>query len=118
MFYCCEETLGPQPLIQENISLGLAYSFRGPFPPWQEAVLERELRVLHADWQGAGRERDTGPGLSIETLKPLPVTLLTRRTYSNKATPPNFCQVLPFPNEQTFQFMSLWGHPYSNPCCK
>lgn len=30
-----------------------------------DTVLERELRVLHLDRQAAGKENDTGPGLSI-----------------------------------------------------
>lgn len=33
---------------------------------------------------------------------------------ANKATPPNNCQVMPFPNDQSFRSMSLWGHSYSN----
>ena len=61
-------------LIKENISLGLAYSFRGSVhyhhgrkhgSMQADMVLEKELRVLHLDPQAAGRESDTGPGLSI-----------------------------------------------------
>lgn len=35
-------------------------------------VWERKLRVLHIDWQVAGKERDIDPGLNIESLKGLP----------------------------------------------
>ena len=56
-------------LIKENISLELAYSFRGLLhyhhgrkPSMQaDKVLEKELRVLHLDLQAAGeRLRHTG----------------------------------------------------------
>ena len=31
----------------------------------EDKVLEKELGILHLDLQAAGRERDTGPGLSF-----------------------------------------------------
>lgn len=56
----------------------------------------RSRRVLHLDWQAAGRKSATGP------KTPTP---------SNKATPPNPPQVVPLPNDKAFKYMSLWG-PY------
>jgi len=50
-----------------------------------DVMLERELRALHPGLQAAGRESDTGPGLSIWNLKAHPQW----HTSSNKATPPN-----------------------------
>ena len=59
-------------LINENILLGLAYSFRnlvhyhhGRKHGGMQAdiMLETKLRVLYPDWQVIGK--DTGPGLSI-----------------------------------------------------
>jgi hypothetical protein len=32
-------------------------------------MLEKDLRVLHLRWQAAGRESDTGPGLSFWSSK-------------------------------------------------
>ena len=52
-------------LIKENISLGLAYSFRGLVHyhyggehggTQADTVLEKELRVLHLDQQATGDE--------------------------------------------------------------
>jgi hypothetical protein len=51
-------------LIKDNISLGLAYRFRGSVPYHHggkdgsiqtDMVLEKELRVLHLDWKAARR---------------------------------------------------------------
>ena len=61
-------------LIKENIELGLADSFRDLVHYHQgekhgstqaDLVLEEELRVLHLDTKAAGKDSDTGPGLSI-----------------------------------------------------
>ena len=54
-------------LIKENISLGLAYSFRGLVhyhhgrkhgSVQADMVLEKELRVLHLDLQAAGTKSE------------------------------------------------------------
>jgi hypothetical protein len=57
-----------------------------------DIVLEKELRVLHLDWQVTGRANDIGSGLSFWYLKVLPqwpTSFKTRPTPSNKASPPN-----------------------------
>jgi hypothetical protein len=57
-----------------------------------DRVLEKELRVLHLDLQGAGSNCATGQGLSIWDLKAHPLVtcfLQQGHTYSNKATPSN-----------------------------
>lgn len=61
-------------LIKENISMGLAYRFRG-FVQFHkdgncgvlksDMVLKNEPRDLHLDQQVGGRETNTGSGLSI-----------------------------------------------------
>ena len=44
--------------------MGLAYTAEVYGSTHADMVLERELRVLHLDWHAAGRESDTGVGLS------------------------------------------------------
>ena len=51
----------------------------------QTWVLEKELRVLHLDLKGAGRESDSGHDLSIWNFQ----ANSQWHTSSNKATPPN-----------------------------
>ena len=61
--------------------IGTGLQFRGLFCDYHggkhggtqaDMVLEM-LRVLHLDQQAAGRENDTGPGLSISNFKALPL---------------------------------------------
>jgi hypothetical protein len=63
-----------------------------------DMVLEKELRVLHLDWQAAGRESGTGPGLSFWSLKAHP---------PSDTLPPSRPHVL-----IVLLPMSLWG-PFS-----
>lgn len=50
----------------------------------QGDMLEKQLRVLHPDWQEAGREGDNGPSLSTWDLKACPWWHT-----SSKVTPPD-----------------------------
>jgi hypothetical protein len=114
-------------LIKENISLRLAYSFRGlvlyhhgrKYGIMKADMVLEELRVLHLELKAARRRLSSTSSqeeilvpplgeVAYETLKPTPtVTKFLRQgqTYTNKATPPV---------GQTFKHMSLWGQTYSN----
>jgi hypothetical protein len=85
-------------------------------------VQEKELRVLHLEWQAVGSDRDTLARLEhlrpqspppSDTLPPTRPHLLQQgHTYSNKATPiptrPHLL-VVPLPMDQEFKHMSLLG---------
>jgi hypothetical protein len=89
-------------LTKENISLGVAYSFRGlvhychgrKYGSIQtDMVLGMELRVLHLHLQAARRNCNTGHRLSICSISK-PASTVTHffqqgHTYSHKATTPN-----------------------------
>lgn len=81
--------------------MGLAYSFRCLVHYWHgrkhgsmhtDMVLEKELKVLHPDWQGVGRDSESLAWLKhLRPLSPpaMPHFLKQYQTHSNKASPPN-----------------------------
>ena len=112
--------------IKENISLGLAYSFRssdhhrhGRKHGSIQAGMMLKKSVLHIDLKTA-RRRPSSAGSQEETLIPHWVELRHRRAQSpsrrrhnpsNKATPPN--SAIPCgPSIQTYE--SMGGKTYSN----
>jgi hypothetical protein len=95
-----------------------------PLLTWQQAWQHEgshgageELRALHLDPQAAGKERYWVWLEHLRPQSPLSSDTLpaTRPPFSNKATPPNPCQVVPLPNDQSFKYMSLWWPFFFNP---
>jgi hypothetical protein len=92
-FYCCEETVWPQELLQRKaFNLELAYSFRALVHYRHDEkhgsvamVLDKELKVLYLDQPATGRELCWAfkPGRTMTHF------LHQSHTYSNKATPIN-----------------------------
>lgn len=73
------------------------------------------LRVLSLDLQAAERKRHWTwiEHLRFQSKPQVRRFLQQVKTYSNKATFPNPCQVVPLPIDQEFKYVSLWVHSYS-----
>lgn len=83
-FYGCEGTLWLWQLVTRKTWIGAGFSSRWEVWGAQAGTgLERQQRIPHLDFQAAGREGDTGPGLNFWKLKAHPQW----HAYPNKGTP-------------------------------
>ena len=64
--YSCDNSYKGQHLLGTVYQfIDLVHCYHEGMDDEADMVLERKLRVLHPDWQAAGKESDIGPGLSI-----------------------------------------------------
>lgn len=73
-------------------------------------------RVLYLDCQGSKKIETLNLVWAFEIQSLLLVKHFPQQghIYTNKITPPNPSQIGPLPNDQAFQYMSLWGQVLLN----